>query len=99
MEPHTKVSVSCTPIQSSHMALSLSPARQLLKHRALSLDSRPELHGLSQCREGAGELCSVLQGRQGPDPACRMPILVWGEIKWLSAVKLTKRAVASWIRH
>lgn len=30
----------------------------------------------------------MLCGRQGSDPVCKMPILVWGEIKWLYALKL-----------
>lgn len=38
--------------------------------------------------EGAVGSWSVLCGRQGSDPGCKMPILVWGEIKWLYALKL-----------
>lgn len=31
----------------------------------------------------------MLRGRQGSDPVCRRPILVWGDIRWLYALKLT----------
>lgn len=87
----------------NYTAKSVSPIRLLTQPRgpesesSLAATQAEPCHwtgGLSSVSsantEGAVGSWSVLCGRQGPDPVCKMPILVWGEIKWLYALRLTR---------